>query len=538
MIKKFIQLVFITSSVFSSVVVHAHHSFAATFKADSIIDVDGTVTRYNFKNPHVLIYFDVTNDDGSVTNWVAEGVAATNLRRTGWDKQTVTVGDNIRITGNETRDGSPMVSMESIAFLNKDGSVISEQNTEEGDGTAYDKDAIKVSMPTKLADGKPNLTGTWTTDGSPYDSPRAPFVPLSDVGLAALAAFDLADDPQVFCDAPGYTRQTGMTPHPVRITQYDDRVVFEYEEYGGRHVAYFDKEKANSGIKTHLGDSYAYYKDDALVVETTNLLSNLATAEGKWLSDQATVVQTYRRVDEEEAGPLVEIKTITSDPINLAEDFILVNTKMAAGDYEFIENDCEPPLRERTLVSPAMNFFLTSEGPGNGADLGGLAGADQHCKQLAGNVGQGDKNWRAYLSTTSVNARDRIGQGPWYNAKGEVVATSLENLHSDENMLTKASVVTERGQVINGRGDTPNRHDILTGSQINGMASLDSGTDTTCANWTSSGEGSALVGHFDRVGGGANPTSWNNAHASKGCSQENLQETGGDGLFYCFAIED
>jgi hypothetical protein len=188
-----------------------------------------------------------------------------------------------------------------------------------------------------------------------------------------------------------------------------------------------------------------------------------------------------------------------------------------------------------------MGFFITSVGPGNGANLGGLSGADAHCQKLASAAGQGSRTWHAYLSTSGsggkpVNARDRIGAGPWYNAKGVKVADNAADLHSDNNKLSKENSITEKGEVVNGRGDTPNKHDILTGSQPDGTAFTD-GTDHTCGNWTSGGEGSAQVGHHDRQGGGANPTSWNAAHASKGCSQENLRGTGGDGLFYCFAAK-
>jgi hypothetical protein len=187
-----------------------------------------------------------------------------------------------------------------------------------------------------------------------------------------------------------------------------------------------------------------------------------------------------------------------------------------------------------------MTFFITSAGPGNGANLGGLTGADAQCQKLAAAAGAGSRTWRAYLSTTGsggqkpVNARDRIGTGPWRNAKGVQVATSVADLHSDKNNLTKETQLNEKGEVVNGRGDTPNRHDILTGSQLDGTAFTDA-EDHTCQNWTGSGDGSAQVGHHDRQGGGQNPTSWNSAHASRGCSQENLRGTGGDGLFYCFA---
>ncbi len=180
----------------------------------------------------------------------------------------------------------------------------------------------------------------------------------------------------------------------------------------------------------------------------------------------------------------------------------------------------------------SMSFFITSQGPGNGANLGGLAGADAHCQSLATAVGAGNRSWYAYLSTNgseSVNARDRIGSGPWYNVQGVMVAENIEQLHGDNN-LTKETVLTETAAMTNGRGDRPNRHDILTGSDLYGTAS-----DSTCENWTSGADGSAMVGHHDRTGGGANPTSWNSAHGTRGCSQANLQSTGGDGLFYCFA---
>ena len=193
-------------------------------------------------------------------------------------------------------------------------------------------------------------------------------------------------------------------------------------------------------------------------------------------------------------------------------------------------------------ADPKMGFFIVSSGPGNGADLGGLAGADRRCQMLARAVGLDSRTWRAYLSTTAsggqaaVNARDRIGNGPWYNSKGVQIARSVDDLHSDNNNLTKETQLNELGQTVNGRGDSPNRHDILTGSQLDGTV-LSGSEDTTCRNWTSHAEGSARVGHHDRTGGGQNPTSWNSAHGSRGCSQDNLQGTGGDGLFYCFASD-
>jgi hypothetical protein len=196
-------------------------------------------------------------------------------------------------------------------------------------------------------------------------------------------------------------------------------------------------------------------------------------------------------------------------------------------------------LLAQAQATPEMSFFITSVGVGRGANLGGLVGADQHCGVLAAQAGS-TRTFRAYLSTqtrpqiAAVHARNRIGAGPWYNAKGVMIAKDVDDLHSDKNNLTKATQLTEKGQTVNGRGDTPNTHDILTGSGLDGRP-VDGATDTTCNNWTSGTTGSALMGHHDRQGGGDNPTSWNSAHASKGCSQENLVATGGAGLFYCFA---
>lgn len=209
-------------------------------------------------------------------------------------------------------------------------------------------------------------------------------------------------------------------------------------------------------------------------------------------------------------------------------------------------------LAAATLVSAAvpvqaqqaasMTFFVTSAGKGDGANLGGLDGADAHCAALAKAAGATATNWKAYLSTTmpggeaGVNARDRIGKGPWKNVKGETIAASVDELHSEKSNLTKQTIVTEKGEVVMGRGDATNMHDILTGSDPTGNYST-AGGDTTCKNWTSNNEGSAIVGHHDRIGlkDTRHMKSWNSSHGSAGCSQDALKKTGGAGLFYCFA---
>ncbi|WP_421759833.1 hypothetical protein [Devosia sp.] len=180
-----------------------------------------------------------------------------------------------------------------------------------------------------------------------------------------------------------------------------------------------------------------------------------------------------------------------------------------------------------------MTFFVTSVGSGDGANLGGIAGADAHCSQLAAAAGSTITDWKAYLSADGINAKDRIGKGPWQNFKGDVIATDVASLHSTSNNITKQTALTETGAIVPGRGDTPNTHDMLTGSNEDGTFAA----GMTCGDWTLNGEGSAMLGHADRLGPDtlATATSWNAAHPSRGCSQDNLVSTGGSGLFYCFA---
>jgi hypothetical protein len=203
----------------------------------------------------------------------------------------------------------------------------------------------------------------------------------------------------------------------------------------------------------------------------------------------------------------------------------------------------QPPQPAQQAPPQPMSFFVTSVGKGDGANLGGLAGADAHCQSLAAAAGRGSATWHAYLSTQgsgAVNARDRIGSGPWYNARGQRVAQNVGELHGDTieqarlgNALGKQFSLTEKSAAVNGVGDTPNQHDILTGSQADGRGYTDS-ADHTCNNWTSNNQGTAQLGHSDKQGGGN--SSWNSAHPSRGCSQPNLVATGGAGLIYCFAV--
>jgi hypothetical protein len=222
----------------------------------------------------------------------------------------------------------------------------------------------------------------------------------------------------------------------------------------------------------------------------------------------------------------------TRSRLSVLAAFVLVSTGLSTALH------AEPGAAQKK-----MGFFITSAGSGDGANLGGLAGADKICQSLAQTAGAGKRTWHAYLSTSAtanapaVNARDRIGRGPWYNAKGVLIARNVDELHHD-NHLNKQTALTEKGEVVNGRGDQPNMHDILTGSDSYGQA-FPAGQDTTCGNWTKNGEGSAQVGHHDRIGlvDKAHAHSWNQAHPSRGCSQEALRSSGGNGLLYCFAVK-
>lgn len=222
--------------------------------------------------------------------------------------------------------------------------------------------------------------------------------------------------------------------------------------------------------------------------------------------------------------------------------FWIVGVILVLGFFYFYKStgDSSTSLKEYETENK-MTFFVTSKNPGQGANFGGLSGADNYCKSLAQNVGRGDLNWKAYLSTQAnrttlaINAKDRIGKGPWHNAKGALIAKDLTELHQTGGMLNKQTALDENGNLVSGRGDEVNLHDILTGGNMDGTAST-TVSDTTCSNWTSGGAGSAIVGHHDRVGlnDSLAMKSWNSSHLSRGCSLENLKSTGGGGLLYCF----
>ncbi len=352
----------------------AHHAFAATFTNDTTT-VEGYVTELKFNNPHVRVNFDVTDESGETTQWVSVGGSATTLRQVGWSRTTLQEGDYIRITGNTSRNGSPMVSMGTVEVLDPEsGAVLRVPGTEENSSYAA-VETGKNTVPMTLDNGLPNLTGYWVMGsmGRPSDSesaggpppggmgaPEAGVdrgeraggppnaaegpAPYNEVAAAIQAEVDLADDPQVQCELPGLVRQAGFTPHPVRIEQFDDRVVISYEEYGGVRTVYLDKRDMVGGEKTNLGQSWARYEEDKLIIVTNNLLSNWSSPMGQILSDQVSTVETYSRLPDVNGTSVLSMRMVITDPLYLTDTWSMAWQKYYSEGYEFIPVACEKPL--------------------------------------------------------------------------------------------------------------------------------------------------------------------------------------------------
>lgn len=349
-------LVLLSSSV------QAHHSFSATFKSDEINTVEGVVTEFRFRNPHVIISLDVENADGSSTNWMVEGSAATGWRRAGWNNDSLKEGDMLRVTGSATIDGSPMVSIDEMYMLNpSDGSVLAKLDNGEDPAVALGNAAAATAsetadpiyyLPPTLPTGEPNFTGTTAqiqgfTQGGP--DANDPAMPYNAAGERANTSeeWSLENDPQIFCDLPGLVRQAAYTPYGQIIQQYPDHVTIEYEEYGSRRSIFFDDVLPQPGPPSRLGDSVARYEGNTLVIETVNILPNLSGHRGKPLSDQTRVVEVYSREDHAEYGTILTTTSTIYDPVYLTEPWTIERYKVFSADYEYIENDCAPPLRER-----------------------------------------------------------------------------------------------------------------------------------------------------------------------------------------------
>ena len=331
-------------SLFSAVPTYAHHSFAATF-SEEIITVEGTVERFKYSNPHVIVYFNVIDEEGKETQWLAEGGSATSMRNQGWDRDTLSEGDYIRITGPSTRNGSPMVSMQeddSVTFVDPaTGEVVGAPGA-----ASVEKEGV-FNMALQLPNGLPNFSSAWTGEATGRVGRPILHVPPMDyneIGAALQAEFDPINDPQVQCKPPGLVRQAGFSPHPVRIEQYDDHVVLRYEEYAGLRTVYFDDRDLVGGEHTHLGQSIARYEGQNLIIETSHLLPNLSATTGNPLTDQTTTVETYYRQDKPNGRAVLRLDLVATDLGYLLTPWTISWSKYAENDYEFIKVECEKPL--------------------------------------------------------------------------------------------------------------------------------------------------------------------------------------------------
>lgn len=358
--KKILSILAVITTGFYFHSSYAHHSTAATFTEDRTTTIEGVITDFKFRNPHVIIYIDVSNDDGSVTNWMSEGGAATGWRRVGWNASTLNTGDKLRVSGYATIDGSPMVWIREMAYLDKTSNEVMANLSGRSDPVAAfnsNKDAANESVeealtfiPLKLADGKPNFTGISARNialmkGGP-DS-NDPAMPYNATGQTALAAWDLTQDPQVFCEPPGLVRQGGYTTYGQIVRQFDDRIEIEYEEYGGKRTVYFDNQLPSTGELSHLGDSVARYEGDALIIETINLLANASGHRGKPLSDEIRVTEVFTRADDPLYGSQLKVEMTVYDPKFLTESWTISRIKTFKEGYDFIENECVPPIRSQ-----------------------------------------------------------------------------------------------------------------------------------------------------------------------------------------------
>ena len=324
-------------------VVNAHHSAAAAFTAN-IIEIEGTVTEFNFTNPHIDVFFDSIGENGEVTQWRASGSAANLMRRRGWTAETIQPGQYLRFSGREARNGVPMVLLGTIAELNPaDGSLV---RNVEGESD-YDEPVGSAPLALTLSDGRPNFTGAWTMGpggmgmgGPPGD--RTP-PPYNQAGTAAAAAFDPISDPVVACEPPGLVRQAGFTPHPVRMTQLEDRVILEYEEYGGRREILLNAPEPEGADHSNLGHSTARYEGETLVIESNRLLENYTNPNGNPVSDRITTVETYQRMDDPDVGAALAMQMVITDPVYMTGPWTLRWRKYYTPGYEFIRVDCRVP---------------------------------------------------------------------------------------------------------------------------------------------------------------------------------------------------
>ncbi len=342
-----------------SPIVQAHHSFSATYDLDRQVSVEGEITRFSFKNPHMLIYLKSTDANGETSNWMIEGEAATRYRHAGWDRDTLKPGDRIRVSGSGTHDGSPMVYIEDVYLLNPaTGAVMAtlNHNINLQPALGSDPEEQVKTIPLTLPNGLPNFTGAWVENRATSAKPpwgRDPEFPYNSLGAVIQSSWDVSNDPQIFCEPAGVVRKSGFTPHPLAIQQFDDRIVFNYEEYSGTRTVFLSDALPEAGAKSPMGDSVARYEGDKLIIETVNLLSNPTSLLGNYYSDQARVTEIYSRVDDPLYGSQITTVMTLTDPGYLSEPWTISRTKLYADGYQLTDTECTPPLRQQ---APAIQL--------------------------------------------------------------------------------------------------------------------------------------------------------------------------------------
>lgn len=362
----------ICSCLLGSTQAVAHHSMTATYNRAETTTIEGTVKKFSFRNPHVLLFIDVEGADGEIVNWMGEGNAATGWRRRGWTGKEFKLGDRVRLSGAATIDGSPMVWLKDIEKL----------DSETGDVMARFSPFSDPKLPIKIEDspaslgakdifvaktlpsGRVNLSGVTRSLEDPDDHGfvfrNDPKMSYNPVGEKARAAVDITNDPQVFCDPPGLARQAGLTAYGLNITQTDDKIIIDYEEYSGHREIPLSDQIPASGPKSRLGDSVARYEGDSLIIETVNLLPNWVNHVGDIMSDEARITEVMTRDDRKDIGSVIKIVTTVTDPKYLAKPHSMTRHKVFTTGYDYVESACVKPLRNRKTeasasASPALN---------------------------------------------------------------------------------------------------------------------------------------------------------------------------------------
>ena len=360
----------ICSCLLGSTLAAAHHSMTATDNRAETTTIEGTVKKFSFRNPHVLLFIDVEGADGEIVNWMGEGNAATGWRRRGWTGKEFKLGDRVRLSGTATIDGSPMVWLKDIEKLDSEtGNVMARFSPfsnpklpikiEDSPASLGAKD---IFVPKTLPSGRVNLSGVTRSLEDPDDHGfvfrNDPKLSYNPEGAKARAAVDITNDPQVFCDPPGLARQAGLTAYGLNIAQTDDKIIIDYEEYSGHREIPLSNHLPAAGPKSRLGDSVARYEGDSLIIETVNLLPNWVNHVGDIMSDEARITEVMTRADRENLGSVIKIVTTVTDPKYLTKPHSMTRHKVFTTGYDYVENACVKPLRNRKVdasVDTALN---------------------------------------------------------------------------------------------------------------------------------------------------------------------------------------